>query len=319
MVWIIENQLHRRNLNETQRGMIAYRMASLKQGARTDLSPIGGMSQAQAAKALNVGERTLQRAGVVSQQGSPGLIEASMSGLIPASVGELITALSHEEQDRLAEQCMQRGDAKPARTAAANVRRARKRATTAAPDINERQHFAVVLADPWRDEGTRFWQDREITDHRCLVAPDKIKKVGKELAKHLLPAAVLFLRVPGPKIQDALHMLEVWGFEYRAQLVCPNPGTESDDFLIYEHQLLLIGDKGDDLLPAPTNRPKSVIIVEVHQVIEKMYPELPKLALFTHIERSGWTSWPDGPGAAENLSMPRRHEPIPAADEVNLD
>jgi hypothetical protein len=51
-----------RRLDESQRAMVAARLATLKQGARTDISPIGEMSQADAAGLLKVGKRTVERA-----------------------------------------------------------------------------------------------------------------------------------------------------------------------------------------------------------------------------------------------------------------
>lgn len=49
-------------LSDDQRTIVAAQAATMRQGARTDLSPTGGMSQAAAAKLLNVSRRSLQRA-----------------------------------------------------------------------------------------------------------------------------------------------------------------------------------------------------------------------------------------------------------------
>ena len=55
------SSLHR-HLSESQRAMVAANVATLKQRARTDLSPIGDKSQAEAASLLNVGKRSVERA-----------------------------------------------------------------------------------------------------------------------------------------------------------------------------------------------------------------------------------------------------------------
>jgi hypothetical protein len=129
MLWICKNQIHRRNLNETQRAMIGHQIATLKQGARTDLAPIGAMSQTQAAKMMNVGRRTTQRAAVVRELGTPKLIEATMAGVIPASIGELVANLPPDEQDQIGAACIESGDAQPARAAIRNIARKIKPAT----------------------------------------------------------------------------------------------------------------------------------------------------------------------------------------------
>jgi len=53
--------------------------------------------------------------------------------------------------------------------------------------------------------------------------------------------------------------------------------------------------------PAPANRPSSVITAprcehsrkpdEAYALIERMYPELPKIELFARQTRPGWAAW----------------------------
>jgi hypothetical protein len=82
---VISLNLRRRHLSASQRAMIAAKLATLQQGARTDLSPIGERSQATAAKALNVGKRSVERAKIVRDQGGPELIKAVESGEVSVS------------------------------------------------------------------------------------------------------------------------------------------------------------------------------------------------------------------------------------------
>ncbi len=70
----------RRNLNVSQRCMIAARLANMPQGTRTDLASKETMSQATAAKMLNVSRRGVQRAREVLDTGTPELIEAVDQG-----------------------------------------------------------------------------------------------------------------------------------------------------------------------------------------------------------------------------------------------
>jgi hypothetical protein len=68
--------LHRRHLSEEQRGMIAARLATMRQGARTDLSPNGETSQAKAAELLKVSKRRVERSHEVIEKGVPDLVDA---------------------------------------------------------------------------------------------------------------------------------------------------------------------------------------------------------------------------------------------------
>jgi N6-adenosine-specific RNA methylase IME4 len=65
--------------------------------------------------------------------------------------------------------------------------------------------------------------------------------------------------------------------------------------------LLLIGRRGEFPTPEPANRPGSVIEAprrehsrkpdEAYDLIERMYPELPKIELFARHARAGWAAW----------------------------
>lgn len=69
--FVISKNLCRRHLDESQRAMVAARLATMKSGARTDLAPIDGRSQPEAAKLLNVSTRSVQRATVVLKKAKP--------------------------------------------------------------------------------------------------------------------------------------------------------------------------------------------------------------------------------------------------------
>jgi hypothetical protein len=85
LAYVVSKNLKRRHLDTSQRAMVAAKLATLRQGARTDLSPIGEMSQAGAAKLLNVGKRTVERAKEVLDHGDPDLIQAVERGEVAAS------------------------------------------------------------------------------------------------------------------------------------------------------------------------------------------------------------------------------------------
>jgi hypothetical protein len=66
--------------------MVADKLATMRQGERTDLSSIETMSQPQAAEMLNVSVATVKRAAKVRKEGTPETIAAVESGKLPVSV-----------------------------------------------------------------------------------------------------------------------------------------------------------------------------------------------------------------------------------------
>jgi hypothetical protein len=69
------------------RSSVAARLANMRQGERTDLSPIGGksISQDEAADLLNVGKRTVERAKVVYREAETEIIHAVEQGKLSVS------------------------------------------------------------------------------------------------------------------------------------------------------------------------------------------------------------------------------------------
>jgi hypothetical protein len=82
--FVVSLNLKRRHLDASQRAMIAARLANMRQGERTDLPSIGGrlISQEQAARLLNVGVSSVERARIVQSSGDAGLIAAVEAGEI---------------------------------------------------------------------------------------------------------------------------------------------------------------------------------------------------------------------------------------------
>jgi hypothetical protein len=75
---VISKNLHRRHLNEAQRAMVGDKIANMKEGrpaktlqicrvseSQPDQPPTPPVSKAQAAKLMNVSERSIQRAHIV--------------------------------------------------------------------------------------------------------------------------------------------------------------------------------------------------------------------------------------------------------------
>ena len=96
-------------------------------------------------------------------------------------------------------------------------------------------------------------------------------------------------------------MIDAWGFEYVSNLVWVKDKIGLGYWVRNQHELLIIGRRGDMPTPSPANRPPSVINAprrehsrkpdEAYEVIERMYPELPKIELFARGRREGWAAW----------------------------
>lgn len=100
--FVISQNLKRRHLTESQRGMVAAKLAKLPAHRPSDKSPNLGTSVADAAKSLNVGRGTVENAKVVQRDGAPELIAAVDAGEASVSAAALVATLPKEEQAEIA-------------------------------------------------------------------------------------------------------------------------------------------------------------------------------------------------------------------------
>lgn len=102
--YVVSKNLHRRHLDESQRSMVSARIANLKDGEKkrkNQGTPFGvpSVSQPDAAKMMNVGHRSVQRAKTIIDKGIPELVAAVDMGKVSAwSAAEI--AKEPEEKQR---------------------------------------------------------------------------------------------------------------------------------------------------------------------------------------------------------------------------
>lgn len=96
--YVVSLNLHRRHLNETQRSMVAARIATLSHGQTQSGQLADVPTQSDAADMLNVGERTVRRAREVIEHGAPELVGAVERGEIAVSAAASIADMEPEEQ-----------------------------------------------------------------------------------------------------------------------------------------------------------------------------------------------------------------------------
>jgi ParB-like nuclease domain len=71
VAYVVSLNLRRRHLDESQRAMVAAKLATLRDGQRADL--VEGLPIGRASEMLNVGERSVARAREVQEHGTPEL------------------------------------------------------------------------------------------------------------------------------------------------------------------------------------------------------------------------------------------------------
>lgn len=308
--FVVSLNLHRRHLDESQRSMVAKRLATLSHGGdrrSEQAANLPVVTQAVAAELLGVSERSVRSAGVVLERGAPELVQAVERGEVSVSAAATVAEVPKAEQAQI----VARGEreileaAKAIRTKKAEERRAERVEKIVeiskgnAPLGQVAARYPVIYADPpWRYEHIET-ESRAIENQYPTMALDDIKAL--DLDGVALDDCVLFMWATSPKLAEAFDVLNAWGFEYRTCAVWDKQKIGMGYYFRQQHELLLVAVRGSPLTPAPANRPSSVLSfprgehsakpAEVYELIEAMYPELPKLEMFCRSPREGWGAW----------------------------
>ena len=96
LAFVVSLNLQRRHLSKSQRAIVAAKIATLKDGQRSDL--VQGLPIGRAAEMLNVGERSVARAKAVLDEGIPELATAIERGEISVSAAAELARLPEPEQ-----------------------------------------------------------------------------------------------------------------------------------------------------------------------------------------------------------------------------
>ena len=161
----------------------------------------------------------------------------------------------------------------------------------------------VVYADcewenkPWSLE---TGMDRAAANHYPTSSLEAIK--ARDVPSIAADDCVLFLWATVPMLPQALEVMAAWGFTYKSQLIWIKDRVGTGYWFRNQHELLLVGTRGDVPAPAMGDQWVSVIDAPVTEhsakpeifleMIEEYFPNLPKIELNRRgPPRPGWSAW----------------------------
>jgi len=313
--FVVSLNLKRRHLNESQRGMVAAKLANMSHGGDRKSDEIKGsieplISQAEAAHILSVGKETVKRSKAVQDHGTPELVAAVESGEVAVSTAAIIAQAPPEDQIAVLLQGPKQvvAASKKIRDKKTQARRQKRKARNeqlcAEPpkiaDLPTR--FDLVYADPpWR-------YDFNPTDSRAIENQYPTMELADicnmPIQDITIDNAVLFLWATFPKLEEALQVVNAWGFKYRTAIVWDKVRMGQGVYTRQQTELLLIAIKGEMYSPESdyAGNFRSLVSIERSQnhsekpkefygIIEGLYPDCTKVELFARNQRDGWTVW----------------------------
>ncbi len=266
---IISKNLMRRHLNESQRAVVASKLANMPKHLHKNDTQIC-VSQPEAAKMLNVSPRLLQNVKEIERM-SPELIQQIESG------EKNVTQVFREVK-----------------------RDAVKRQVVEFPS----DKYRVLYADPpweYNDEcndgavqsgGSKGHYPTMTLSELCLLPIHDISDDN----------SVLFLWATSPMLPEALQVAKSWGFTYKSSFIWDKVKHNMGHYNSVRHELLLICTKGSclpdskeliDSVQSIERTKHSVKPEEFRIIIDKLYPNGNRIEFFARRKVNGWETWGD--------------------------
>jgi ParB/RepB/Spo0J family partition protein len=160
---------------------------------------------------------------------------------------------------------------------------------------------SVVLADPpWQYDMSKADNRRIENQYPTATVAEIIAHVDQ---LRLAADCILFLWATVPLLQEALEVMKGWGFTYRTGAVWDKERIGMGFWFRVQHELLLVGTRGNPSLPPPELRLSSVFRERrdnehsrkpesVYRAIEFMFPLAVKLEMYCRgPARPGWLAF----------------------------
>lgn len=161
--------------------------------------------------------------------------------------------------------------------------------------------YQIIYADPPWEYRHCASNSRKIENQYPTMKLEDIKSLS-------IPAennSVLFLWTTAPKLAEGLEVMRAWGFDYRSCMIWDKGVIGMGYWFRIQHEILLVGVKGEFSPPSPFARRSSILRVhrgehsdkpdQVRYMIDSWYPDCSKVELFarnhTPLLKTNWDVW----------------------------
>lgn len=314
--FVMARNLHRRHLTDGQKSMAAADAETFTHGGvrvGEGKANLPAITREEAAAMAGVNVKSVERAAKVKRKGSAVLADAVRAGKMTVGTAAQAVGLSDADQKRVVDE-ISAGNARTAKQVIKRGRVKERNAKLKARVVADptRKYTVIMSDDEWKHETwSEQGQDRAADMHYSTSEAD-------ELIKRQLAAAdnaVYYMWSIVPHQPLAFEVMKARGFTYRSQIswwkIYPGNKPGLGYWSRIEHELLLIGTRGDIACPAGGDNWRSVQLSFAgehsakpewcYRMIEAYHPGL----VGTMIEynarkrRRGWSAWGNEIGLIE--------------------
>ena len=288
-VWIIRNQLGRRNLTDAQRIELAAKLEPLlREQGKVAQRRHGGTAPGRSKDTSDEFDKSdpIDTAGAVAEAAGVGRSRAR----------EGLEVFRDADEEMTAEVRSGRKSIHAAHEELEKRRRRQEREQRGEPDP-QAGHYRVLYVE-LPPQSRKTGAAKKVGPAIPSYAEVRRSPVGDCAAED----AVLFIRTPSSQLQRALSLGPSWKFSYRASFALlfnePTPGEYNQ----VNHEMLLLFTRGK-CLPngavaiASVQRVNGHIgsadgEVKIRELIDRLYPGGERIAFFADGPAEGWDAWP---------------------------
>ncbi len=281
-VWIINNQLSRRNIPPYVRAVLALKLediykaqaeARMKAGKALDPTPTlaeGGKGETRnhVASKARLSHGTITKVKAIEAKATPEQKAKLAQGT--ATINQVFTQIHRNEvKEKVKEAQWPTGK------------------------------YRVFYADPpWQYDNKTPQGSTQPEDYYTTMPVIKICELP--VADLAMDDAVLFLWTTSPMLEEAFKVVSAWGFKYKASFVWDKVKHNMGNYNSVRHEFLLIAVRGS-CQPESSKLHDSVQVIErkehstkpdeFRQIIDTLYPHGPRIELFATKTVPGWEAY----------------------------
>lgn len=297
IVWMIQNQLGRRNLPAYERARLALRLKPViaekakenlvthtKDGYQpcqiSDKAPID--TKKVVADAAGVSHDTIAKVEKIEAKATPEVKKQLQAGEM--SINQAYQTIKRQEKEAAREEQRQE-----------NAEKVEKLATP----LDAQGLFQTIVIDPpwdWGDEGDVDQFGRAKPDYTTMSI-DEIEKLP--ISKIADDNCHIYLWVTNRSLPKAFRLLDAWGFRYITCLTWVKPNIGMGNYFRGDTEQVIFGVKGSQQLKrhdvgthfnAPRGKGHSAKPDEFYSLVESCSYG-PYIDIFGRKEREGWSVW----------------------------
>jgi N6-adenosine-specific RNA methylase IME4 len=300
-IWIRWNQLGRRNLTDDQRAgmtvdLLEELAAQSKRAKASVAGKVGGRTSGRGRIKKEIGSAATSTAKPITRDRSTEA-RVKVSKRAGVSQHKIRQAATLKKRSPELHAKVKAGEMPLAQAVRATkpAVRAEQLATTIWPSGK----YGVILGDPpWKPDAGVLDPSRRIENQYPTLALPQLIALRPRIDELALEDCVLLLWTTTQKLADAVTLINAWGFDVKSGAVWVKDRVGMGYWFRGRHELLILATRGKPRTPLEAHRPDSVIAAPrrghsekpsaVYELVEQMFPQVPKVEIFARATRSGW-------------------------------